>query len=196
MPNSWISYADAKEMDQDRRIKQVARVYSGADAVKAADALRQQAERREAWPYLHIHPPPNAEDVHEIGTVETPAQGSTAVVLTYTVPSGYRFYLRAIVQNYVGGAFSPGDALWTVDRNRPVGIPDVQGQPEQGLVNVPVDVGLLKPFEPDVFRRAREFEELDVVRSKATNVNLGVAAPNFFVSAFLGYIVPMTANQR
>lgn len=174
----------------------VTRVYSGSDAVKAADALRQQAERREAWPYLHIYSPPNAEPVHEIGTIETPDQGSTAVVLTYTVPSGYRFYLRAIVQNYVGGAFVPGDALWTIDRNRPVGIADIQGQPEQGLVAVPVEVGSLKPFSSDKFWRAYEFEELDVVRSKGTNVNLGVGAPNFFVSAFLGYIVPMTANQR
>jgi hypothetical protein len=171
------------------------RVYYGSDAVKAADILRQDQSRREEWPYVHVYPPRNAEPVHAIGTVPTPAQGSSAAVLLYSVPSGYRFYLRSIIQQYVGGAILPNDAFWTIDRNTPVGIPTLQGQPEQGLINVPVPVGSFSPFSPDRFERCYEFEELDDVRSKALNVSLGVGAPNFFTSGFFGYLVPMIGQR-
>jgi hypothetical protein len=103
--------------------------------------------------------------------------------------------LRAIIQAFVGGAFLPGDATWTIDRNTPVGIPNLQGQPEQGLINVPVPIGSFAPFAPDRFERCYEFEELDDVRSKATNVNLGVGSPNFFTSGFFGYLVPMIGQR-
>jgi hypothetical protein len=171
------------------------RVYYGSDAAKAADVLRQDQSRREEWPYIHIYPPRNAEPVHVIGTIPTPAAAATAVVLLYSVPSGYRFYLRALIQQYVGGAFLPGDALWTIDRNTPVGIPNIQAQPEQGLINVPVTVGAFSPFSPDRFERCYEFEELDDVRSKGTNVNLGVGAPNFFTSGLFGYLIPMIGQR-
>ena len=174
------------------------RVYQGVDAVIAADALRQAQTNREKWPYMHVHPPVNAEPVHVIGSVVTPdivanvgLAAATVVVLAYQVPSGFRFYLRGIIQSCVGGAFFPGAALWTIDRNTPIGVANVQAQPEQGLVAVPVPLGAFLPaFKIDEFYRAYEFEPLDVVRSKATNVGLGVGDPNYFLSGFFGYLVP------
>ena len=166
------------------------RVFSGVDSVMAADVVRRDQSNREKWPYMHVYPPVNAEPVHVIASVVTPAVNSTAVVLAYKVPSGFRFYLRAIVQNYVGGNFVPGQALWTIDRNTPVGVGNFQAQPEQGLVAVPVPVGSFAPFMPDEFYRAYEFEPLDIVRSKATNIGVGVGDPNYFSTGFFGYLVP------
>jgi hypothetical protein len=173
----------------------VQRVYYGVDAAKAADVLNQDKDRREQWPYVHCYPPRNAEPVHVINSVPTPAALATVQVLLYSVPPGYRFYLRAIVQNYVGGAFLPGDATWTIDRNTPVGIPNLQGQPEQGLTNVPVQLGSFTASSPWRLPRAYEFEELDDIRSKGTNVNLGVGISNFFMSGFFGYLVPMIGQR-
>lgn len=173
------------------------RVYTGVDAVMAADALRQDVSNREKWPYMHVYPPVNAEPVDVIGFIETPdivanvgVAAATVVVLTYQVPSGFRFYLRGHIEQYEGGNITPGAALWTIDRNTPVGVPSFQAQPEQGLVAVPVPVGSFAPFTEHRFWRAREFEPLDVVRSKATNVTLGVGFPNYFKSGFFGYLVP------
>lgn len=167
------------------------RVYSGVDAVIAADAVRRNQSNREKWPYMHVFPPVNAEPVHVIGAVETPAVAAQVVVLAYQVPSGFRFYLRGIIQTYEGGSFFPGQALWTIDRNTPVGVANFQAQPEQGLIAVPVPVGSFHPyFTMDEFARAYEFEALDIVRSKATNVSVGVGTPNFFTSGFFGYLVP------
>jgi hypothetical protein len=175
--------------------KPAQRVYYGKDAAKAADILNQDQDRKEQWPYVHIYTPRNAEPVHVIAFAPTPAALATVEILKYPVPSGYRFYLRAIVQGYVGGAFLPGDATWTIDRNTPIGIPTLQGQPEQGLINVPVQLGSFTASSPWILPRAYEFEELDDVRSKGTNVNLGVGIPNFFMSGFFGYLVPMIGQR-
>lgn len=173
----------------------IQRVYSGVDAVKAADAVRRDQNNRERWPYMHIYPPVNAEPVHVIASVFTPAVAAQIEVLRYNVPSGFRFYLRGIIQTYEGGNFVPGDVLWTIDRNTPVGVASSQAQPEQGLVAVPVRVGSFNPFTVDEFARAYEFEPLDVVRSKATNVAVGVGTPNTFTSGFFGYLVPDVGSR-
>lgn len=173
------------------------RVYAGVDSVLAADVVRRDLTNREKWPYMHVYPPVNAEPVHVINSVVTPDQvanvglaAATVIVLAYKVPSGFRFYLRAIIQTYEGGNFVPGQALWTIDRNTPVGVPNFQAQIEQGLAAVPQRVGSFSPFTVDEFARAYEFEPLDIVRSKATNVGLGVGDPNYFSTGFFGYLVP------
>jgi hypothetical protein len=179
------------------------RVYSGVDAVKAVDVIRRDESNREKWPYMHVYAPVNAEPVHVIGAVPTPDQvvnvglaAATVVVLAYRVPSGFRFYLRGIIQTYDGGAFVPGQALWTIDRNTPVGVANFQAQHEQGLTAIPVRLGSFSPFTVDEFPRAYEFEALDLIQSKATNVALGVGDPNFFSTGFFGYLVPDVGHQR
>ena len=175
----------------------VRRVFTGVDSVIAADAVRRDTSNREKWPYMHVYPPVNSEPVHRINSVVTPGQvvvvgvvAATVITLEYQVPSGFRFYLRGIIQTYEGGNFVPGQALWTIDRNTPVGVANFQAQKEQGLVAVPVRVGSFVPFAMDEFARAYEFEPLDIVRSKATNVGLGVGDPNYFTTGFFGYLVP------
>jgi hypothetical protein len=169
-------------------------MFSGVDSVRAADAYRIAVqERRDQWPYVHIYPPPNSQDVNVIGTAATQAQGAAAIaVVTYQVNAGKRFYLQAVLLSAVldvSASFVPGDALFTVDRNSPIGITDSQFMPEHGLVNVPVILG--SPTNgPWRLHRAREFGPLDIIRVKAVNVNLSVGVPTYYVCGLFGYEVP------
>lgn len=169
------------------------RMLSGADSVRAADAYRAAVQdRRDAWPYVHVYPPPNSTDVNVVGALAIPtALTGFAVVCSYQVPSGKRFYLTHVVLS-ANFTFTPGQALFTVDRNMPVpAITNAQFQPERQLVNVPVALGSLVPGQPWPLRRAREFEPLDTVRAKASNLGLSAGDPNYFVCALLGYEVPV-----
>lgn len=172
----------------------VVQMYSGPDSVRASDAYRLAVqERRDQWPYVHIYPPPNAIDVNVIGTAVTQAIGAPAIaVLTYQVNAGKRFYLQAVLlgaQLDLGAVFVPGAALFTVDRNSPLGIADSQYMPEHGLVNVPVPLGSVVNG-PWKLQRAREFGPLDYIRIKATNVALSEGAPNWYVCGLFGYELP------
>jgi hypothetical protein len=168
-------------------------MFSGPDSVRAADAYRLAIQdRRDQWPYVHVYPPPNAIDVHVINTELTQAQGDPAIaVVTYQVNAGKRFYLQAILlsTNGVGPAFVPGDVLFTIDRNSPLGIPDTQFLPEHGLINIPVQLGSAS-FAPWRLQRAREFGSLDIIRIKAVNVSFAVGTPNQYVCGLFGYEVP------
>ena len=167
----------------------------GNDQIKSADQVRQERANRNDWPYEHLFPPSNSVPVNQITQtpVAVPAMAATAVVLAYRVPSGMRFIMTALVQNIFGATFLPGDGTWTVDKNTPVGIPDAQRMPMQGLVNVPVPLGSFQTGIPWHFTRPYEFEPLDLVQSKFTNATSGAT---LLVSAFLGYLIPVTGLTR
>ncbi len=124
-----------------------------------------------------------------MGTVAAGAVGALEVIVQYTVPSGFRFYLVGICQDFEGAAFSPGAALWTVDENAAAG--SVQGSPVQGLQALPVAVGSFASGWWWEFDRAYEFAEQTLLRSTVVNVALVAGPPNFFTSMFLGYLVPV-----
>jgi hypothetical protein len=111
-------------------------------------------------------------------------------VLVYRVPSGLRFYLLGLLEDFAGAGFDVGDALWTVDRNAQR--PNVQGAPEQGLTQTPIPLGSLKRGVWWPLPRAYEYGPLTVLRSTVNNVNLGVGLPNAFVSGFFGYLLPVS----
>lgn len=163
---------------------------SAADATKALDKTRDLDPNKTAWPYVHLFAPPQSTPVHQIASIVAPAHGAITAVLTYQVPSGFRFILRRILQDFSGGAFLPGDALWTVDRNTPIGIASVQADPVQGLIATPIPLGSIVAGTQWVFDRPYEFEPLDVLRSKVNSVNAGVGAGNWFTSGFFGYLIP------
>jgi len=175
----------------------VVQLYSGVDSVRAADALMKGIQdRRDQWPYPHVYPPPDSKDVFVIGTATVDVAATVTVVVTYQVSSGKRFYLKALIFGYVGGSFSPGDALFTIDRNKSATGSNSQYNPEHGLVNVPVLLGNLQTSTPWPVQRAREFEPLDVVRGKAVNVNLSSGVGNTFVMGLFGWEVPVLSVPK
>src|ERR1035437_4756709 len=114
------------------------RIVTGPEAVKAAAAIAATHDRRDQWPYPWSFPPPNARRVFRVGSVLAPAPATETEVLVYRVPQGYQFWLVSIVQVYLGAGFiaGAGDILWTLDRNRPVGVATLQGEIIQGFGNV------------------------------------------------------------
>ncbi len=166
----------------------VVRMLSGADSVRAADAYRLAVEdRRNAWPYVHVYPPPSATDVFKISTIAVETAGTGPIeILKYTVNAGKVFYLRAVLFG-ASATIVPGDALFTLDRNSPIGVANSQFQPEHGLVNIPIALGsqLNGPWPLEM---ARVFAPNDVIRIKGNNVNLSGAT--FYVCGIFGYEVP------
>lgn len=160
---------------------------------KQAELVRRRKNLESAWPYEHIFPPGTSTEVNQLSTAVSGTVGTLVPVLSYTVPLGLRFFLLAILQDFAGAAFNPGDALWTVDRNAFGG--SLQGSYVQGLIQVAVPLGSFVHGKRWLFPRAYEFGPNEVVRSTVTNVNLGVGAPNTFVSGFFGYLVPDTVRR-
>ena len=161
-------------------------VLTGSDATRAADKLRKLNERRAAWPYVYVSPPPESINVLAIGNVLVPTAGSTVTVATFTVPNGFRFIFRSII-NVTNAAFTPGDSTWSVIVNPNNGF---QANPIHGLVNVPVQLGSFQSLEFR-FERAFEFSGNDLISVLATNVNLGDGVPNYYTSAIMGYRIPV-----
>ena len=167
-------------------------LFSGPASVTAArELMLAEQARRDAWPYPHVYPPPQSEDVHVISTaaVGTAGTGVPVEVLKYTVQSGRRFFLRAVLFQ-CDVTVSIGAALFTLDRNASVGgTSNTQYDPEHGLVNIPMVLGS-NMVCPWYLQRPRIFEPLDVVRVKALNVDLGGGN---FVAGIFGWDVPVTA---
>jgi len=157
---------------------------------RMAEALRQEVKRKTAWPYVHLEAPPDSIPVYPVGSIPAGPVGVLEVILAYTVPIGFRLYMVGICQDFEnGGAFNPGDALWTVDQNAAAG--SVQGAPVQGVTNVPFPIGSFAAGNWWEFERPYEFAESTLLRSTVKNQNLAPGAPNFFSTMFLGYLVPV-----
>ena len=174
------------------------RVLSGAAAVKAAwDALIK--DRKEAWPYEHVFPPPGSIPVHAIASVAVPAPAAKVTILTYQVPTGYKLWLKAVLQTYTNNGalagFNPGDALWDLVVNNQAG-GNAQTTFVQGLAQVPVPLGSWVYGTQWPLEKAYEFAQLDLLTSQATNVGLSQGEPNYFTSGFFGYLVPVPIGSR
>ncbi len=171
----------------------VVRLVSGADSVMAADAYRLAVQdRRDSWPYVHVHPPPSATDVFKIFTIAVqtaatpPAVAAAIEIGKYTVNAGKVFYLRSVMFG-ASSSIVAGDAFFTLDRNSAIGVTNTQFQPEHGLVNVPIALG--SPVNgPFPLEMARVFAPNDVIRIKGVNINLSDGT--FYVCGIFGYEVP------
>lgn len=169
----------------------------GPDSIAGAQALREDRVNKTRWPYPWVFPPEGAVRVtagaDTSGTLAVPAAGTPTQALLYVVDEGFQFALEALVVVYLNagavGLWGPGDALWSLTLNQPVGISTFQGSPVQGFSNVDVPLGsLVRPFDlwcPELF------EPNDAVRVVLNNVALGEDDPNFFKAILLGWKWPV-----
>ncbi len=176
------------------------RLYSGPDATRALEKIRQTHANQEAWPYPHVYPPVNSIPVNETNSVVTDVLTSTSVILTYKVPTGFKFIMNGCILGYINagglGAFVPGQALWTVKLNSIPGVTNIQASPVQGLTLLKMPLGNFLTGHIWYFSRAYEFAPLDVLRATAQNIGLGVGDPNYFTAAFVGWLVPALPNAK
>lgn len=161
------------------------------DLMQAGEVLRQMLRQGNAWPWVHLFPPFDAVELNLIGDLvaPSPVPNLRISILQYTVPAGMRLFLFGVLQDVETAAFNPGDALWTVDENTVAG--SIQGAGVQGLIGSPVPLGSVSAGRWWPFNRPYEFPEWTLLRSTVQNVNVPQAAPNYFVSGFLGYLVPV-----
>lgn len=167
------------------------RMVSGVEAVQAVRRLKQLQSQRDEWPYPWSFPPPNAIRVKATGSIAAPTPTVQAVVVSYTVPTGFMFYLTRLVQAYTGAGLVPGcgDATWTLDKNVPLGYPYLQGSVVQGFSADTVPLGDF--ILPWVLDTPEVLEAGDTARSKVlTTVNITAGDPNWFTSVLLGWLVP------
>jgi hypothetical protein len=170
----------------------------GPDTIAAAQALREDRARKIQWPFPWSFPPPGATRVtagaSALGTLLVPTVLAGATQgLAYTVDEGFQFALQAIVVEYLNagaiGLVNPGDFLWSLTLNQPVGVTTFQGSPIQGLTNVDVPLGTLQIPWP--LECAELFQPNDCIRSVFTNVALTDGSPNFFKTLLLGWKWPV-----
>lgn len=154
-----------------------------------AELARHMKHRTDSWPYLHVFPDRLSLPQQPVGRIAAPAVGVLTPVLVYQVPTGFRFYLEGIVNDFEGAAFNPGDSLWTVDQGFQVS--NVQGAGVQGLVGLPVPLGSYTFGRWWKLPRVYEFAALTVLRAAVKNVNLLAGLPNVFSSAFIGWLEPV-----
>ena len=132
-----------------------------------------------------------AEPVFEIGAQLVPPYGlgNQVVLCTHTVPTNYVCLICGLVLGYQGGAPIPlpGDILYTVDVDRPLGLPTA-GYDEKDFGNVPIQVGsfTVRPWDVEFRHQSGE-----VIRVKGTSIaNVGVGAPNYLLAALVGFEWP------
>lgn len=170
----------------------------GPESIAAAQALREQRLAKTQWPYPWCFPPDGAIRVtagaDTSGTLAVPVAATPTQGLLYTVDEGFQFALEALVVEYMNagqiGVANPGDFLWSLTLNQPVGITSFQGSPIQGFSLVDVPLGTLQIPWP--LECAEIFQPNDSIRSVFTNVNLASGAPNFFKTILLGWKWPVS----
>lgn len=164
------------------------RIANGPDLVRAGDAVRRAEKNRDAWPFPHVYPPVNSIRRNPTGYVVSPSTGSQALILAWTVPSGFWFYMDWLGLYASYGTFTLGDFLFTVDKNTPLGVPGL-GAVLTDLENVPFPFGAFTNG-PIRLPRSELFSPLDVIRAKVTNVSAPVGSPTTFGAYFGGWLVP------
>jgi hypothetical protein len=103
-----------------------------------------------------------------------------------------RFYLAGLVQQFAGAGFiqGSGNALWTLDRDTPIGAAPLQGSSIAYYSQQPFTLGSFDDG-PWFFRKPWVFEAGATIRSKViTDGTINAGAPNYFISILCGWTVP------
>jgi hypothetical protein len=162
-------------------------ILTGPALIKASQSLKTLHDKQAAWPYDWEHRPPGSRQAIAFGSIVAPTQGTQAQILQYNVPDSLQYVPSCLVFEIVGSAWNPGDFLFTLDVNQPIGSVSVQGVPFTGYGAVPFPLGTRQiPWQI----QAGENDKLkanDQVRVKVTNVNVTAGSPNYFNAVLLGY---------
>jgi hypothetical protein len=97
-----------------------------------------------------------------------------------------------VIIDYDGGGFvqGRGDALFSVTCNAPPALTTPQGFAVDGFNDIPLLVGSFRQGGPFPLGKAEIFKAQDILRIVGTNVNLADGAPNFWLGALVGWIMP------
>ena len=182
--------------------RRIVNVLNGPGAVAGGYAVQQGVPGD--YPYDWLGPRRYATRITAIGPngngqgVAVPAAGAAnqVEIASYRVPDGFQGVISDIVASYDGGGFvrGRGDALFTLDVNIPLTTTPPQGTPVQGFSSFSTTLGSTEIPWP--LRRNEIVTEFEVIRLKATNVNLAPGDPNFFLGIILGWIWPLQPGAQ
>jgi hypothetical protein len=165
---------------------------NGVDSARAADKIRKLVDSKGQWPYPWVYPPPNAKNRQPWGSIPAPAGNTPTQIMSFTVPTGIRFYLTGMIRQFVGAGFlqGSGNALWTLAQNAPVGSNPLQALSIADFVNQPYTRGDFSQG-PVHFEMPEIFEAQDVISDTVvTDGSITPGAPNYFVTILFGWTVP------
>jgi hypothetical protein len=176
------------------------RILTGPSALKVADQLRKHQSNQELWPYEWLFPPKYARRVRAPGTLDvaTMVAGTQAVIVGYTVPTGFSFvhtHILRSIGNATGFIEGSGNALWSLDVNIPLGVPSVQGYQVQGFALDSVTLGSFngQPIFPWPMVQPEIYKSLDLIQDKVT-ITVDITG-GIFYSCLIGYLVPGAASN-
>lgn len=167
---------------------------NGPDSAIAASKLRSSKKRSDQWPYPWSYAPPDAKNAQPFGSIQAPQPGQQTLILAYTVPTGMRFWLVGIIQQFAGTGFvqGAGSALWTLDKDTPVnsGSRVIQSSSIAFFTNQPFTLGSFDSG-PFYLGMPEVFEATTIIRSKVTtNASISPGSPNWFTTVLIGWTVP------
>lgn len=135
-----------------------------------------------------VQVPKIASPVTLFGAAVSGGAGNQVVLIDYIVKPNYFALFEGIVLGYSGGPLNPGDAIFTVDINRPLGVTNT-GYTERDYGSVPFPIGSLigGPIWPCHFRH-RNKEEIRVKVKDISGNN------SQFTAALVGWEWPETSQ--
>jgi len=124
-----------------------------------------------------------------VGFILTPGMGLQGEILEYTVKANWLSLIEGILLGFTGAPLNPGDATFTVDIDRPLGVTS-SGYSEKDYGSFPFAVGdfIRGPLWPCHFRHRNK----ETIRVKVTD-NIGVGA-GVFQAALVGWEWPETSH--
>ena len=182
------------------------RVLTAVEQNRAAEKRRAIYRRKDLYPYSWSVPPPEAERVHERGSIATPSANTVTQILSFQVPCNRFFWFTHILQLYLGGTSTvttagDGQIAWDLDVNIPVGVTNsLQGYQLRGFSETLVagngdfpygnfQSGLNSPWQ---LVKPELIGPENTLRSKVS-VNTTVAGNGGrFVTIFDGWLIPDT----
>ena len=160
-------------------------------SMQFAEKTRALREKRKAWPFPHLFPtdrdiPVNLVSDAVLGT------SSDLALLTYVVPSGFRFWMDAVL--FDGPApFSPGDAIFSLRKNQNP-VTSTQSQDVQGFQSIPIPLGSVENGTVWPLRMPYSFEPLTTLLIAVHNVNFNDG--DLFTGGLFGFLVPLQRGNQ
>lgn len=159
------------------------------DLIRGGEAIaRGRDDLRLPW----LYPSRNSRPVSARGSAPIPPFPGLVGVLTYQVPAGFRFSLRALTVDVVAGGYSDGagDFTWSLVTGLTAGpaytVPDYDA--------VPTRLGSLANGPYPVFGRM-VFEPGETLALQFTAVNPPDPGPAFVTGILLGHLYPTSEES-
>jgi hypothetical protein len=158
----------------------------GPSLIEAARPMETPQRLLGRFPYQWLQPGPHSKFIRASGSVPMPAAyGSVGQILTYTVPQGERFSLRAVIMNCNPPDWQEGsgDVLFSLNVLTPV----VRGVDYLTAVNTRLGSSVF-PFP--LYDGRLEFQSLDVLQMtivSVANITLNVG---FAYGMLIGHTYP------